>query len=180
MANYSPYKYAWFSQISLDIYILLTPPYSLPFPLLFIVIADPIVEMSFGTGCLKITPAHDVNDYETAKRHNLPLINIMNKDASINSIGGSRYAGLDRFECRKRIWVDITEAGLAIKADPHLQVCMRGRGRGRIVIECLVDMLLTASIYMRFNCLLISMYMQRVPRSQRGGEVIEPMVSAQW
>ena len=108
--------------------ISLTPLALSPPLYLNVVIADPIVEMSFGTGCLKITPAHDVNDYETAKRHNLPLINIMNKDASINSVGGSRYAGLDRFECRKRIWVDITEAGLAIKADPHLQVSKRING----------------------------------------------------
>lgn len=60
------------------------------------VIADEVVDRDFGTGCLKITPAHDVNDYETAKRHSLPLINVMNRDASINNVGGPRYEGLDR------------------------------------------------------------------------------------
>ena len=67
------------------------------------VIADDYVDMEFGTGALKITPAHDPNDYAIGKRHSLPLINIMNRDASINGNGGGeRYAGLDRFECREQ------------------------------------------------------------------------------
>jgi valyl-tRNA synthetase len=73
-----------------------------------IVIADEYVDMAFGTGALKITPAHDPNDYEIGKKFNLPLINIMNKDASINEIGGP-YAGLDRFDCRNKLWDDMTE-----------------------------------------------------------------------
>jgi valyl-tRNA synthetase len=81
------------------------------------------------------------SDYELGKRYGLPMINIMNKDASINEIGGERYKGLDRFVCREKLWKDLEEAGLGIKAVPHTQ---------------------------------------RVPRSQRGGEVIEPMVSKQW
>jgi valyl-tRNA synthetase len=86
------------------------------------VIADEYVDMEFGTGALKVTPAHDVNDYELGKTHNLPLINIMNKDASINEIGGARYAGLDRFECREKLWADMLTDGLVIKTQPHLQV----------------------------------------------------------
>lgn len=106
-----------------------------------IVIADEYVDKDFGTGALKITPAHDPNDYTLGKKHQLPLINIMNKDATINALGTPRYAGLDRFECRKQLWTDMDKAGLVIKAEKH---------------------------------------MQRVPRSQRGGEIIEPLVSAQW
>lgn len=104
------------------------------------VIADEYVDMEFGTGGLKVTPAHDFNDYELAQKHNLQLINILNKDATINS-NGEKYAGLDRFECRKQLWADMTEAGLTIKTEP---------------------------------------YMTRIPRSQRGGEIVEPMMSTQW
>ncbi len=105
------------------------------------VIADDYVDVEFGTGAVKITPGHDPNDYEVGKRHNLPIITVMNKDASINSLGGSLYEGLDRFECRKKLWEDMQRDGLVIREEPHLQ---------------------------------------RVPVSQRGGEVIEPMVSTQW
>ncbi len=104
-------------------------------------IADSYVDASFGTGAVKITPAHDPNDYALGKRHNLPVISIMNKDASINEHGGPHYQGLDRFVCREKLWADLQQLGLAVKAEPH---------------------------------------MLRVPRSQRGGEIIEPMVSTQW
>eukprot|EP00873_Tetraselmis_striata_P015706 jgi/Tetstr1/435970/TSEL_024851.t1 len=104
------------------------------------IIADEYVDMEFGTGCLKITPGHDNNDYEIGQRFDLPIINIMNKDASMNAAAG-RYEGMDRYECRNALWVDMEEAGMAIKREP---------------------------------------YQTRVPRSQRGGEVIEPMVSKQW
>jgi len=105
-----------------------------------VVIADEYVDREFGTGALKVTPAHDTNDYELGKKHSLPMINIMNKDASINENGGA-YQGLDRFKCREKLWSDMQAAGLVLKTVPHLQ---------------------------------------RVPRSQRGGEVIEPLVSSQW
>jgi valyl-tRNA synthetase len=105
------------------------------------VIADDYVDMEFGTGALKITPGHDVNDYELGKKHDLPVINIMNKDASINGCAGPVYEGLDRFACREKLWADLEAAGLSIKVDDH---------------------------------------MNRVPRSQRGGEIIEPLVSTQW
>jgi valyl-tRNA synthetase len=104
------------------------------------IIADSYVSMEFGSGALKITPAHDVNDYAIGKRHSLASISILNKDATINSNGGA-YEGLDRYECRERLWKDMERAGLAIKAEPHVQ---------------------------------------RVPRSERSGEVVEPMVSNQW
>ena len=104
------------------------------------VIADDYVDREFGTGALKITPAHDPNDYEIGMRHELEFINVMNRDATINGNGGP-YEGLDRFECREKLWMDMEEAGLTIRVEP---------------------------------------YMMNVPRSQRGGELVEPMVSTQW
>ena len=104
------------------------------------VIADDYVEREFGTGALKITPGHDPHDYEIGQRHNLPLINILNKDATLNENAGP-YAGLDRFEARKKLWEDMRAQGLVIKEEP---------------------------------------YMLNVPRSMRGGEIIEPLVSTQW
>jgi valyl-tRNA synthetase len=104
------------------------------------IIADEYVDMEFGTGALKITPGHDPNDYAIGKKFDLPIINVMNKDGSMNENAG-QYDGLDRFEAREKLWKDMEEASLTIKVDPHTQ---------------------------------------RVPRSQRGGEVIEPLVSSQW
>ena len=82
------------------------------------VIADEYVDMEFGTGCVKITPAHDPNDFEVGKRHNLEEINIMNDDATINENGG-RFAGLDRYEARKQIVEELKEMGLLVKVVPH-------------------------------------------------------------
>lgn len=82
------------------------------------VIADPYVDKEFGTGCVKITPAHDPNDFEVGKRHNLEEINIMNDDATINAIGG-RYAGMDRYEARKAMVADLEAEGLLVKVVPH-------------------------------------------------------------
>lgn len=82
------------------------------------VIADEYVDKEFGTGCVKITPAHDPNDFEVGRRHNLPEINIMNDDATINSLGG-KYAGLDRYEARRRIVKDLDDLGLLVKVIPH-------------------------------------------------------------
>ena len=104
------------------------------------IIADEYVDMAFGTGALKITPGHDPNDYTIGKKFDLPIINIMNKDGSLNGNCG-KYDGLDRFDARAKIWEDMEAEGLVIRVDPHTQ---------------------------------------RVPRSQRGGEVIEPLVSSQW
>ncbi|MCO5591983.1 hypothetical protein L7F22_045976 [Adiantum nelumboides] len=104
------------------------------------VIADEYVKREFGTGALKITPGHDPNDYKMGKKFRLPIINIMNKDGSMNENAGI-YSGLDRFEARKKLWADLEAAGLAIKIEP---------------------------------------YTLNVPRSQRGGEIVEPLVSMQW
>ena len=82
------------------------------------VIADAYVDKEFGTGCVKITPAHDPNDFEVGKRHNLPEINIMNDDATINELGG-KYAGMDRYEARKAMVADLDAKGLLVKVVPH-------------------------------------------------------------
>ncbi len=82
------------------------------------VVADHYVDKEFGTGCVKITPAHDPNDFEVGKRHNLPEINVMGDDAKINQNGG-KYEGLDRYEARKRMVEDLKEQGLLVKVVPH-------------------------------------------------------------
>jgi len=104
------------------------------------IIGDEYVSMEFGTGALKITPAHDPNDYAIAQKHNLPMISMLDKEARVNENGG-KYQGLDRFEARKQLWADMKEAGLVIKTEP---------------------------------------YRTTIPRSQRGGEIVEPMISEQW
>jgi valyl-tRNA synthetase len=95
------------------------------------IIADEYVDMEFGTGCLKITPGHDNNDYEIGKRFDLPIISIMNKDASMNSNAG-RYEGLGRYECRKQLWADMEEAGLAIKREPYTTRVPRSQRGGEV------------------------------------------------
>ena len=82
------------------------------------VIADEYVDKDFGTGCVKITPAHDPNDFEVGKRHNLEEICIMNDDATINELGG-KYAGMDRYEARKAMVADLDALGLLVKVVPH-------------------------------------------------------------
>lgn len=104
------------------------------------VIGDEYVDREFGTGALKITPAHDFNDYEIAKKHDLPMISVLTRKATINENGG-KYAGLDRYDCRKQLWADMEAAGLTIKTQDYTTI---------------------------------------VPRSQRGGEIVEPMISTQW
>ncbi|KAK2990758.1 hypothetical protein RJ640_003826 [Escallonia rubra] len=104
------------------------------------IIADKYVDKDFGTGVLKISPGHDQNDYLLARKLGLPILNVMNKDGTLNDVAGL-YCGLDRFEARRKLWSDLEESGLAVKKEPHTL---------------------------------------RVPRSQRGGEIIEPLVSKQW
>lgn len=104
------------------------------------IISDKYVDMDFGTGVLKISPGHDHNDYLLARKLGLPILNVMNKDGTLNEVAGL-YRGLDRFEVRKKLWSDLEETGLAVKKEPHTS---------------------------------------RIPRSQRGGEIIEPLVSKQW
>ncbi len=104
------------------------------------VIHDTYVDMSFGTGALKITPGHDPNDFEIGRRHGLQVITIMNRDATLNDQAGP-YAGMERFAARNKLWADMAAAGLTLKEEP---------------------------------------YTMQVPRAQRGGEIIEPLVSRQW
>ena len=98
------------------------------------IIADDYVDPAFGTGCVKITPAHDFNDYEMGLRHGLPLINLFDKNASLNDEAPPAYRGLDRFEARKRIVADLEAQGLIEKIDPHTLMVPRG-DRSNAVIE---------------------------------------------
>ncbi|SFQ30212.1 valyl-tRNA synthetase [Lachnospiraceae bacterium XBB1006] len=82
------------------------------------IVADEYVDMEFGTGCVKITPAHDPNDFEVGKRHNLEEINVMNDDATMNEKAG-KYAGMDRYEARKAMIDDLKEQGLLVKIVDH-------------------------------------------------------------
>ena len=82
------------------------------------VIADDYVEIGFGTGCVKITPAHDPNDFLVGQRHNLEQIKVMNDDATMNAYAG-KYEGMDRYECRKALVADLEADGFLIKAEPH-------------------------------------------------------------
>ena len=82
------------------------------------IVADAYVDKEFGTGAVKITPAHDPNDFEVGKRHNLEEINILNDDATINDLGG-KYAGMDRYEARKAMVKDLEDLGLLVKVVPH-------------------------------------------------------------
>jgi len=82
------------------------------------VIADEYVDKEFGTGCVKITPAHDPNDFEVGLRHNLEQIKVMNDDATMNSYAG-KYEGMDRYECRKQMIEDLREMGLLLKIEDH-------------------------------------------------------------
>lgn len=82
------------------------------------VVADSYVDMEFGTGVVKITPAHDPNDFEVGKRHNLPEINVLNDDATINENGG-KYAGMDRYDARKAIVAELDQLGLLVRIEDH-------------------------------------------------------------
>jgi valyl-tRNA synthetase len=101
------------------------------------IIADDAVEPKFGTGCVKITPAHDFNDYEMSKRHNLERINILNKDATLNDTVPSNYQGLDRFVARKKVLEDLKALGALIKEEPHVSKIPRGE-KSEVVIEPLL------------------------------------------
>ena len=83
------------------------------------VVADEYVELDFGTGVVKMTPAHDPNDFEVAKRHNLPVIRVMNDDGTMNEQAGLEFEGMDRFECRKKIVDMLKDLGLMEKIEPY-------------------------------------------------------------
>lgn len=96
------------------------------------VLADEYVEMDFGTGAMKVTPAHDPNDFEIGNRHNLERINVMNTDGSINQLGG-KYEGLDRFECRKQLIADLKENGELVKVERHMHQVGHSERSGAVV-----------------------------------------------
>src|SRR4051812_46104907 len=102
------------------------------------VIADSYVDAAFGSGCVKITPAHDFNDYEVGQRHGLAQINIFTPDAKINDNGG-RYAGLDRFDARQKIVADLEAAGLIEKIEPHKLKVPRGDRTNAVIEPYLTD-----------------------------------------
>ncbi len=103
------------------------------------VIADEDVDPEFGTGCVKVTPAHDFNDWDRGERHGLEVINIFNPDASLNEAAPEAYRGLDRFEARKRIVADLEAAGLLEKVEPHKLAVPRGDRSGTVVEPYLTD-----------------------------------------
>jgi len=98
------------------------------------IIADDYVDQDFGTGCVKITPAHDFNDYEMGKRHNLEIINILDDDANLNNTVPEQYRGMERFAARKQIVADLDALGLLDKIDDHKLKVPRG-DRSGVVIE---------------------------------------------
>jgi valyl-tRNA synthetase len=103
------------------------------------VIADAYVDPAFGSGCVKITPAHDFNDYEVGQRQGLPLINVLTADAAIGDAAPKRYHGLDRFEARKRVVADLEAAGLLEKVEAHRLMIPRGDRSGAVVEPWLTD-----------------------------------------
>jgi valyl-tRNA synthetase len=103
------------------------------------VIGDAYVDREFGSGCVKITPAHDFNDYEVGQRHGLPLINIMNPDASLNDEVPAAYRGLDRAAARMRILADLGELGLVERVEPHKLTVPRGDRSNAILEPLLTD-----------------------------------------
>jgi valyl-tRNA synthetase len=103
------------------------------------VIADDYVDPEFGSGCVKITPAHDFNDYEVGERHGLEKINLFDINASLNDSVPDAYRGLDRFEARKRIVEDLGELGLVDKTDKHKLMVPRGDRSGAVVEPYLTD-----------------------------------------
>jgi len=98
------------------------------------IIADSYVDLEFGTGCVKVTPAHDFNDYAVGQRHSLPLISILTLDAKINDNAPEKYRGLDRFDARKAVVADLEEQGILVKVDKHKLKVPRG-DRTNVVIE---------------------------------------------
>jgi valyl-tRNA synthetase len=103
------------------------------------VIADPYVDREFGTGVVKVTPAHDFNDYQVGQRHGLPTINIFTPDAAINDNAPGKYRGLDRYEARKAVLADLEAAGLLVETKPHKLQVPRGDRTGQAIEPYLTD-----------------------------------------
>jgi len=103
------------------------------------IIADDYVDPAFGTGCVKITPAHDFNDYAMGQRHDLPMINIFTVDASINDNAPEDYRGLDRYAARKKVLADLETLDLLEKTEPHKLMVPRGDRSGQVIEPYLTD-----------------------------------------
>ena len=103
------------------------------------VIADGYVDPAFGSGCVKITPAHDFNDYEMGQRHGLPQVNIFTPDAKLNENAPAAYRGMDRFDARKKIVADLEAAGLIEKIEPHKLKVPRGDRTNAVIEPYLTD-----------------------------------------
>ncbi len=103
------------------------------------IIADDYVDPEFGTGCVKITPAHDFNDYSMGQRHSLPMINILTEDAKLNDAVPDAYRAMDRFDARAQIVEDIDALGLLEKIDPHTLKVPRGDRSGVVIEPLLTD-----------------------------------------
>ena len=103
------------------------------------IIADHYVDMAFGTGCVKITPAHDFNDYDVGQRHDLPLINVLNEDATLSENVPEKYQGMDRFDARKAVVTDLEALGLVEKIEDHSMAVPRGERSGVIIEPFLSD-----------------------------------------
>ncbi len=103
------------------------------------IIADSYVDLEFGTGCVKVTPAHDFNDYAVGQRHGLPMISILTLDAKINDNAPEKYRGLDRFDARKAVVADLEALGILEKTDKHKLKVPRGDRTGVVIEPMLTD-----------------------------------------
>lgn len=103
------------------------------------IVGDEHADPEFGTGCVKVTPAHDFNDYDIGKRHNLPMINIFTADAKMNDVVPEKYRGMDRFDARKVIVADLEEAGVLVKVEDHKLKVPRGDRTNAVIEPYLTD-----------------------------------------
>ncbi|HEY7840002.1 MAG TPA: valine--tRNA ligase [Gammaproteobacteria bacterium] len=103
------------------------------------IVGDESVDPEFGTGCVKVTPGHDFNDWAIGQRHGLAVINVFTADAALNDNAPSAYRGLDRFEARKRVVADLEKAGLIEKIQPHRLMVPRGDRSGAVIEPWLTD-----------------------------------------
>ena len=103
------------------------------------IIADAYVDLEFGTGCVKVTPAHDFNDYAVSQRHKLPIISILTLDAKINDNAPEKYRGMDRFDARKAVVADLEALGILVKTDKHKLKVPRGDRTGVVIEPMLTD-----------------------------------------
>jgi valyl-tRNA synthetase len=144
------------------------------------IIADDFVDREFGSGCVKITGAHDANDYACSMRHNLPLITIFTLTAAVNENGPKAYQGMDRFVARKAVIKDLEEQGLLIEIKPHklmLPICAR---TGQVVEPMLTDQWFVAVNKVSPQDPTGKSIAQKAIDAVHTGQVVEPMLTDQW